>query len=447
MDELAIIFELKIIQSLLISVGLGILIGLEREHHKRVESGERAIVIAGIRTFPIIALCGTLLAVITRIASHPNGPISGALLPYFSLLIPLGLFGFILLALIMFYAKHQLELTGLTTPVAIIATFILGVLIGFELWVVAVVCCVAITLLLVSKRKLHEFASVLTESELMSALGFISVAFVLLPLAPSEPILGIFNLKWMLSIIVFVSVISFVSFLAMKRYGVTKGILFSSLFGGLVNSEATTASLSNHTKSKTELISAVTLGIVISNTTMLVRNLIIAGFADPNFKVLSFMLLPVAIMCAINIAYLLLSPSVPKAEKELKIGIKSPFAIIPATKFGILFVLVASLGYAITHYLGKNWIYLTAVGGFASSGAVIASLALLAYQFPGQVSLSALAGTCMLACVISTLTNIGIASISSKKLAKKIAKPLVITAVAGLTVVIILLHFAAPLFL
>ncbi|MDI6855853.1 MAG: DUF4010 domain-containing protein [Candidatus Thermoplasmatota archaeon] len=444
MDELALISELKIIQNLLISIGLGILIGLEREHHKRVESGERAIVIAGIRTFPIVALCGTLLAIITRLASE-SGQISGALLPYFSLLIPLGLFGFILLALVMFYAKHQLELTGLTTPITVIATFILGVLVGFELWLVSLICCVAITLLLVSKKRLHELASVLTESELMSALGFISVAFILLPLAPNEPIFGIFNFKWMLSIIVFVSAVSFVSFLAMRRYGITKGILFSSLFGGLVNSEATTASLSHHVKRKNELLSIVTLGIVVSNTTMLIRNLIIAGFADPHFKVLSFMLLPIAAMCVVNIVHLSLSPAPMRVEEELKIDIKSPFAVIPATKFGVLFVLVASLGYAVTHYLGKDWIYLTALGGFASSGAVVASLALLAYQFPGEISFSALASTCLLACIISTLTNIGIAGFSSKELAKKVTKPLIITALVGTIAIIILLRFIMPL--
>jgi uncharacterized membrane protein (DUF4010 family) len=446
MDELAIIFQFKIIQNLLISLGLGILIGLEREYHRRQESGERAIVIAGIRTFPIIALCGTLLAIITRLAGYPDSTIPVAILPYLSLLIPLALLGFILLALVMFYAKHQLELTGLTTPVAVIATFILGVLVGFELWIVSVICCVAITLLLVSKRKLHAFASVLTESELMSALGFISIAFILLPLAPNEPLFSIFNLKWMLSIIVFVSIISFISFLAMKRYGISKGILFSSMLGGLINSEATTASLSYQVKRKNELLGIVILGVVVSNTTMLVRNLIIAGFADPNFKVLSFMLLPVAAMCAVNIVYLLLSPA-QKVEKELKIDIKSPFAVTPAIKFGLLFVLVVTFGYAVTHYLGKNWIYLTALGGFASSGAVVASLALLAFQFPNEVSLSALASTCVLACIISTVTNIVIASFSSKELAKKVAKPVVITTLVGLCAVIFLLHFITPLLL
>lgn len=444
MEELQIILDLEIIQNILISLALGALIGLEREHHRKEESGGKTIIIAGIRTFPMVALCGTLLAILMRISALPNSPIPPG--GYFSFLIPLGLLGFILLAVVMFYAKHQLEITGLTTPVTLIATFLIGVLAGFGFKTVGIICGIAITLLLVSKRKLHQFASVLTDDEIISALGFIAIAFVLFPLAPDKPVdrYGLFNLRWVLSIIVFVSTISFISFLAMKRYGVTKGILFSSMLGGIVNSEATTASLSYHVAADKQITDIVVKGIVISNATMLVRNLIIAGFAEPTMNVLRFMLIPVCIMCIGNFAIVSATARILTAKRDLKIEIKSPFAITPAVKFGGLFALVAACGYAVTYYLGGNWIYLTAIGGIASSGAVVASLAMLAYQFPGQVSVAAISGTCVLACVVSTLTNILIASFSSKELAKKIARYFIITAIAGIVATAAVLYIVHP---
>ena len=92
---------------LFVALGIGLLIGLERERRKG-QGPEREA--AGVRTFALVALVGGLAA-----------EIGGAIV-----LAVCG--GFIALAAVVAYATRRNEDPGLTTQIALMTTFLLGAL-------------------------------------------------------------------------------------------------------------------------------------------------------------------------------------------------------------------------------------------------------------------------------------------------------------------------------
>ena len=60
--------------------------------------------------------------------------------------------------------------------------YINGVLVGYDLIIEAVIVSAILTTLLVSRKRLYAFAEVLDNHEIISALQFIDVAFIIYPL-------------------------------------------------------------------------------------------------------------------------------------------------------------------------------------------------------------------------------------------------------------------------
>ncbi|MFO8109953.1 MAG: MgtC/SapB family protein [Thermoplasmata archaeon] len=124
----------------LIAVGLGGLIGLEREH--RIEERK---VIAGVRTFPLTALSGVIFSFLA------GGENLGLLL--------MGLLIFGGFALIMTFLKFGLLKIGVTTPVAFFITFLIGIMVQREFLLEAAFITVLVTALLLTKERLHHLAN------------------------------------------------------------------------------------------------------------------------------------------------------------------------------------------------------------------------------------------------------------------------------------------------
>ncbi|NPA53248.1 MAG: MgtC/SapB family protein, partial [Aquificae bacterium] len=105
----------------------GLLIGLERERRSKQET------FAGIRTFPLISILGTLTAYINDY--------------YWNGIYWIVLGGIILLMLINFYLEYDKDI-GATTEIAILISFLLGVLIYYEHYYIAAFLAVITTFLL-----------------------------------------------------------------------------------------------------------------------------------------------------------------------------------------------------------------------------------------------------------------------------------------------------------
>ncbi|MGQ9582980.1 MAG: MgtC/SapB family protein [Thermoplasmatota archaeon] len=401
--------ELDFLLRLALSLAIGGLIGLEREQHR-----DHELVIAGVRTFPLIALAGALFAFLQTELDLAEA-------------VPLGLCIFAAVAVVYAWIRHSLRLTGLTSPVAVLVTYIIGVLIGYGLFVEGVAVGVATTFLLLAKGRLHAFAQAVTEAEMMGALQFILVAFVLYPITldMGDVVVRGFNVSRVVSIpavvltVILVSLLSLASFLAVRYFGTRKGLAATGALGGLVNSEAATASLAHHARRNPALAGQALAGVLLANASMLVRNLAVSGLSDPSMKTALVMLPPVLVMAFMSGAFGLLSGRVGERARPRALRIESPFAMQPAVVLGALVAFLSAAVYFLAQSQssgGAIAIYATALAGFVSSAAVAFSLSTLA--FTGHLSPLTAGEVAVLACLVSTLNKLLVIRTSSKEMAR-----------------------------
>jgi uncharacterized membrane protein (DUF4010 family) len=348
------------------------------------------------------------------------------------------------LAIGLLYIRFSMGVPGLTTPFALILTYMAGLLVGFGLIIEAVVVAVIVTFLLVSKRRLHAYAELLDDDELIGALEFIAIAFIAYPVTlqldlpppydifnPGQP-LAISNL---FLIVVFVSSISFISFLLIRWQGASRGLRFSGLLGGLVSSEATTISLSNLAKKNKGIIRTAASGIILANATMFARDLAVTIFADLSLATASLVALPLLALSGVGMA-LGYSMKVENQADGHELDVRSPFAIVPALKFGIIFLVITAGIYLVNTYLGQDYIYLVALGGMVSSAAVAASVA--SYVFLGELGAMEAAQIILLATAISSFTKLAYARYISKDVFSRILPGCLIMGGLSLTFAILL---------
>ncbi len=378
------------LQKLSIATLIGILIGIEREHRRP----DKTELIAGVRSFTIACISGMISS---YLALSINSWI---------LLISLAFFA-VASAMYMYIKNVVVMQPGITGPVAFYCTFLLGVFITYNMYLIAIAGAVIVTLLLAEKRPLHLFAEHLTDEEIISAVRFLAVVFILYPIAPDKlppsiltyaAFLDVINPRWILLIVIVVATLGFVSFVVMKKMGTDRGIPISGMLGGLVNSEATTGAIAAMAKKRSELVESSHMGIILANATMLIRNLIIAFIVDPSGRVLLLMLPPQLAITSFSISVLVKSRNHVHVSEPIQL--QSPFALLPAIKFAIGFAALSIVSGFASMWAGSAGVYATALGGFISSSVVTASAAALAVN--DVVSYKTAALTAVLASIIST---------------------------------------------
>jgi len=140
-------------------------------------------------------------------------------------------------------------------------------------------------------------------------------------------------------------------------------------------------------------------GIVLSNTSMLLRNLVIAYIVSP--AVMFLMAPPQVVLAASNILSIRNGKNKhASGEPDEPIGIQSPFALVPAFKFAFGFTILSLVARFVYDSTGTAGVYALALGGLISSAAVTASMAAIALSDPSLTVTAAL--TSVLAGIIST---------------------------------------------
>lgn len=345
------------------ALGIGGLIGLERERwhaEKRIP--------AGIRTLPLVAITGVLLVHFTQQADTPWILVAGTA--------TMGALTWQMAA-----TRAKMGYYGFTTTMAFFITYLAGVLAGHGRLVEAAVVGVLTAALLLERSRLHKFADVLEEQEIRSAIMFLVISVILLPIAPADPVdpWGAVSLQQVLYVVVLVSGLAFLGFIAMRVLGARRGLPASGVLAGFVNSTAASVSLAGLARDQSALEVAATRGIILALAASLMRNLAIAVVADPGLG-LALRLLPflaVGTAALAGWAWLYHGKAGDDAPKgDLKI--RSPFAWRPAVRFAALFILFSLLAAGSQQVEGGDWVvYMTALGGVVSTGAVVASMATL----------------------------------------------------------------------
>lgn len=204
------------------SIAIGLLIGIERERSHR--GGPRQAL--GSRTFALLAAVGTLTALIGTWAVVAGAIVVGGL-------INAG------------YRRTNNEDPGTTTEVTAFAVYLLGALCVTDARLAAAVAIVFL-ILLAGKSRIHAFArEIVTDVEIDDAIKFLVIAFVILPLLPDRDVgpYGALNPSHIWLIVVTLTGISWVGYVAVRALGPRRGLMATGLASGFVSATATTASM------------------------------------------------------------------------------------------------------------------------------------------------------------------------------------------------------------
>lgn len=252
-------FEIMI--GICISLGIGLLIGAERE--RRIDNAKRRA--AGIRTFTVVALMGA-------VAMALGGP---ELLFLAVFLVGLGV--------VVAYQKTRAKEPGLTTEFALVLTCMLGGMAMRE-GVTAAAVAVVLALLLAARSRMHNFVSqVLTQQDLDDTLLFAAMALIALPLAPDR-FMGPFdaiNPRALTQLIVLVMAISAAGYVATRWMGPRHGLVWVGLASGFVSSAATIYAMGKRVRGDPSLLVPAAAGGVFSSMATLIQMALVMGLLQP----------------------------------------------------------------------------------------------------------------------------------------------------------------------
>lgn len=245
----------------LTSLAIGLLIGLERE---RKESAK-----AGLRTFALVAMFGTLAGLLSTKLNSPWLLIAGLL----------AVAAMIIAAYLNDHGTGTDTDPGTTTVIALLLSYGLGAMVWFGLAKLAVMLGIGVTALLYFKPELRGLSQRMTRSDLVAILQFSVLTFIVLPILPDQNYgpYHAFNPYQAWLMVVLISGISLIGYIALKVVGTRYGAPLLGFFGGIVSSTATTLIYAKHGKSNPAMSYLAASVIVIASLVVLLRLLVVSA--------------------------------------------------------------------------------------------------------------------------------------------------------------------------
>ena len=377
------------------SAGIGLLIGLEREWaHKE----------AGVRSFAIAALLGTLAWLV--LPSLALAQIAIVLL---------------IILLVNVYALWKVQSLQVTTSLALAATNVLGILVGAGNFFLAFTCAIVITALLSWKTALLTLSSTLTVAEIRAALLLGFLAAVIYPLLPDHVVdpWQVLNPRSVWLTVILVSGLSFANYVLLRLFG-TRGMRYSMLLGGLVNSAAMTILLGREVNADASAGGEVPVNLLLSDLAMILRNgVLVVLFALPSGLPASLptilILVPMMLAAGVLGWILLLSARKsgqedshqPERQEPQKRLLRSPLELRSVLGFATLFLALTVISGLAERLFGAiGFLAVVVLGALASaaSSSVLVGQHLSSGYLGGTPAALAL----FLATVVGLLLNVAI---------------------------------------
>ena len=198
---------------------------------------------------------------------------------------------------------------------------------------------------LASKPFIHRWTNMLTNEDIMSLLQFLAVTGLILPFVPNRGFgpLDAFNPYSIWLMVVLISGLGFVGYVAVRLLGTQAGITITGLAGGLASSTATTLALARNSRDTPEIASTLAAGIVIANTVMIgrVAVIILAINQDLFMRILPPMLI-MAIPTTIYLVWKFFLSKENKEQVDLP-KLSNPLSLKLAIKFALLYGVIVFL--------------------------------------------------------------------------------------------------------
>jgi uncharacterized membrane protein (DUF4010 family) len=223
------------VRGLGVALGVGLLIGIERERRRLPEDLQRSA--AGVRSFTLAALCGGVASLL--------GPLMLAI-------VTLAFAGLLVVA----YLRTSEHDPGLTSEVALLATLLLGAL-AMQRPGLAAGLAVLVTLLLAARARIHRLSrELISEAELRDGLLLAAAALIVLPLLPDHPIdpLGVVNPARIWLLVVLIMAIGALGHVLLRAVGSKRGFPLAGFFAGFVSSTAAVAGFGERAREQPALL-------------------------------------------------------------------------------------------------------------------------------------------------------------------------------------------------
>lgn len=324
------------------ALGLGLLIGLQKERARSP--------LAGLRTFALVSLGGAMAALVA--GATTAWVIVGGLLAVTALMVTGNM---------VLLRTGSDDDPGQTTEMAVIATFLIGVLAVVGSREVAIVLGASVAMLLHLKEELKSWVGRLSDRDVRAIMQFVVIWLVIFPVLPDQTYgpYDVLNPRQIWLMVVLIVGINLAGYGAFRVLGARAGTALAGVLGGAVSSTATTISYARTTRESTARTATAVAVVWIASGVVFVRLLLEIGAVAPAF--LPTAAGPLLIMLGVFAALAVLvwrSATVP-AESPLEPG--NPSELRPAILFGALYAAVIFAVAAGQDLLGDVGLYAAAV--------------------------------------------------------------------------------------
>jgi uncharacterized membrane protein (DUF4010 family) len=384
-----------------ISLALGLMMGLERERRGRTN--------AGLRTFGLVGLAGAAAAMIAQQTASPW-------------LLPVMAAG---LVAMMISADHHRgdadETPDTTTTVALLLCFLFGVMLWHEHIRLTVALALATTALLYFKAELHGATQRLTRQDIVSFLQFALITFVVLPVLPDRgygpyQVLNPYTI-WLM--VVLTSGLSLAGYATLRLTPQSTAVPLLGLLGGIVSSTATTLVFSRQVRDDPGHAATAAVIITIANLVVLVRIAVLAAIVAPTGLPLLGPVLAAGLLA--GAAPPLRNWLALRKSREPAPELDNPVSLRQALMFGAIFAVVLVVSAAFHDQAGAMGVYaVAAVSGLADMDAI--ALTTFNLLSGGQLT----AGQAAIAVVVALASNMAfkatlVLAVAGRGMARRIA--------------------------
>ena len=362
--------DFNILERLIVALGVGLLVGIERGWRERdAGPGQRT---AGIRTFTLSGFLGGIFGAIAKSLDDVLGA---------GIVIAVGVFAYTaVFAAFRFREVVDEDSYGVTTVVAAIATFSLGVyaLVGDHM--LAAAMGVVVTIVLAVREPLHGWLTKITWLELRAGLVLVTMTVIALPLVPNEdfgPFGGVNPREiWLLAVVL--AAVSFAGYVAVKMLGSTRGLLVASAAGGLVSSTAVTADLARRAtkaRANNDLLAA---GITLASAVSYLRALAVVAALNVAVGIQAAAPIGAAILVSLLVVAFYARRGM-QTTSGTAFHLKNPFSLRETIGLAAMLGIVLFATSAIAEWLGpRGALAATVIAGTATVDAATFSMARLA---------------------------------------------------------------------
>jgi uncharacterized membrane protein (DUF4010 family) len=385
---------------------LGALLGIEREKRNMREG----FGVAGLRSFVMFAMLG---AIGGFLAVHMQMP--WVLVATIAAVAALVVAGYVTAA------KARPHELGLTTELAAIVTCLLGALSTSGHRELAIALGVGIAALLAYKQPLHDLVGRLGWDDVLVGLRLLLALFLVLPLLEDRAIdpWGAINLYKLWLLVLLISGLSLVGYVATRWLGPGRGIAITALSGGLVSSTAVTLAMAKQSREAEAHPEPLAGGIALAWAVMFARVVVLAAVVAPaSFVLLAPAFLAMAAVCGLASLWLLRGAAVPTTAGAL-LPVKNPFSLLAACKFAALFAGVQLLLKLGQQHLPQSGIHaVAALAGLTDVDAITVAMAERAKAVPADLGMAVVA--IAVASASNTLVKAGMAVGMGRGLARSV---------------------------